>query len=400
MTGVSTLGQALNQISRIKEQQTLFNNLNLQFTTGKKTQQFSGLGIDSLTSQRARADVRSLNTYTDNITRAETRINLMLNAVEEFQAQSESFWEFLIGFSQETVHQEGEEILGDDPSTVAVETDVPIGMTSAELDGDFRAMQEFAGSLFDFLGELLNAKEGDRYLLGGSQTTTQPYTDTGTLDSAITSLISGWRGGTASNSDLFADLQTRTATTANPNVITDTIVGYSAALSNGDVGNIFVRVSDSSEIEYTALANDQAFRDIMVALSFIKNPDLGPIADAYIPPNAPPAAPDVEGAPGNTLAEMKENFFAVFNDVRTMVSKAIDEIDQVRFKLENTKARILELKQNYAEEKNTLLNTVSGAEDADINLVAVQINLLQIQLDASYRITAKLQELSLTNYLA
>lgn len=399
MTGVSTLGQALTQISRIKDQQTLFNSLNLQLTTGRKTSHFAGLGIDALGSQRARADIRSLDTYTGNIQRATTRIDLMLNAIGEFQAQAESFWEFLVGFSQESTHQEGEVILGDDPSTVEVETDVPIGMTSANLDGDFRTLQDFASSLFDFMKDLLNAKEGDRYLLGGSQSTTRPYTDTGTLDAAMTSLIGGWRGGAISNNEFFADLRDRNATTANPNAITDSIIGYTAALSQGNVSGVYVRVSDSSEIEYTALANEQAFRDIMVALSYIKNPDLGPIANVYTPPNAPPAPPDVQGAPGNTIQEMKENFFGVFNQVRTMVSKAIDDIDQVRFRLEGAKARISELKINYMDEKNALLNTVSDIENVDINLVAVQIKMLEIQLDASYRITAKLQDLSLTNYI-
>ncbi len=399
MTGVSTLGQALNQIARIKDQQLLFNNLNTQLATGKKTQTFSGLGINVLSSQRARADVGSLDVYTNNITRAESRIQLMLTAIEEFKAQAETFWEFLLGFSEETVHQEGEVVFGDDPNTVEIETDVPLGTTSGELDNDFIQLQSMASSLFDFMGELLNAKEGDRFLLGGSQTQTQPFTDTGTLDSAITSLISGWRSGTISNDDLFADLSDRSALNGNPDAITDTIVGFSAALSEGNVGDVFVRVSDASEIDYTALANDQSFRDIMVGLAFMKNATLGPIADVYIPPNTPPGAPDIEGAPGATLDEMKDNFFAVFGDVRNMVAKAIDDIDVVRFKLEGVRKQISDLKINYGEQKNTFLNTVSDIEDSDINEVALKINVLEIQLEASYRVTARIQELSLTNFI-
>ena len=56
MTGVSTLGQALSQLERIKVQQEGFDSLSRQLSSGKKTNKFSGLGKDVLVSKRYRAD--------------------------------------------------------------------------------------------------------------------------------------------------------------------------------------------------------------------------------------------------------------------------------------------------------------------------------------------------------
>ena len=48
----------------------------------------------------------------------------------------------------------------------------------------------------------------------------------------------------------------------------------------------------------------------------------------------------------------------------------------------------------------TILQTQGGnLDDADANSVATQINTLTTQIETAYQITAKLQELSLAQYL-
>lgn len=398
MTGISTLGQALDQIERIKEQQSLFSTLSTQLTTGKKTQTFTGLATEVMLSKRARAEFNSFDQYVKNITNSDRRIKLMLSAIEEFKAQAENFADVLVNFSQESEHQKGEIIYYDDPLTTEIEN-TPVGMTSGEEGVDFATVREFAGNILSFFKDLVNAKDGDRYLLGGADTLTRPLEDTGTLDSAVSVLIKSWKAGTITTDNLLADIRDRTATGGNPDALTDTVVGYSAALSAGTVGKVFVRVDDVSEIDFTALGNDKAFRDIIVAASAIMNGDLPPMIDAYEPPNTYPGVPDHQGAPGNTVQEMKDNFFQLFNDLTAMVNNAIDDVDKIRFKLEGVRARIDDVKKSHVEQKNLLLNTISDVEDVDINEVAVRIQQLQIQLDASYRVTAKLQELTLANYL-
>lgn len=397
MTGVSTLGQALDQIERIKEQQLLFSTLSTQLTTGKKAQTYIGLQAEVLLSKRSRAEFNSFDTYVKNIINADRRIKLMLNAIEEFKAQAENFANVLVNFSQQSEHQKGQIIYYDDPLTPEIEN-IPVGMTSAEEGVDFATVREFAGNVLKFFKDLINAKDGDRYILGGADTLVQPLSDTGTLDSALSVLINGWKNGTVTTSGLIADIRDRKAV-GNPDALTDTVVGYSAGLSAGTVGKVFVRIDDMSEVDYTALGNDKSLRDIVVVASALMNGALPPMIDTYTPPNTYPGVPDAQGAPGNTVGEMRDNFFQLYNELTAMVNNAIDDIDKLRFKLEGVRVRIDDVKKSHTEQKNLLLNTISNVENVDIDEVAVMIQQMQIQLDASYRITAKLQELSLANYL-
>ncbi len=403
MTGVSTLGQALTRIGFINDQNQLLNSLTTQLATGKKTQSFTGLNNDILTSKRARADFKTLDVYIDNIKGGERRIQQMLGAIEEFQQQAENFSNALLQFSQQSVHQEGDVIVYDDPLTTAIET-TQVGHTSAEPDIDLETLQDLAANLFAFMGDLLNVQEGDRYLLGGADTLTQPYTNNGTLDAAVSTLIANWKDETLpaatnlTSAELVSALTSRTIS-QDPNAITDTIIGYSAALSAGNVGDVFIRVDERVEVNYTAVANEEAFRDIMVAASFIKNENLTPIADVYAEPYTPGDPTLADGAPGATLQDMKDNFFQVFNELSSSVSRAIDGIDTVRFRLENARARIDEIKTNHERDQNVLLSTIDDVENADINEVALQVNVLQTQLEASYRVTASVSQLSLVNFL-
>ena len=403
MTGISTLGQALTRINLINDQNIQLNNLTTQLATGKITQRFSGLDNNILASKRARADFQSLDTYINNIKNADRRINQMLAAIEEFQAQAENFANSLVQFSQESTHQKGEVIYYDDPLTTTVEI-TQVGMNDSEPDIDLKTMQDLASNIFNFMGDLLNVQEGDVYLLGGADSLTQPYNNNGTLDAALSTLITNWKDETLpaatnlTSDELISALRSRNVAD-DPYAVTDTIIGYSAALSAGNVGDVFIRVDERIEVKYTALANERAFRDIMVAASFIKNENLPPIADAYAEPYTPGDPTLADGAPGATLDDMKDNFYQVFNELVGMVNNALDDIDTIRFRLESARARIEEVRRTHIADQNALQNTIDDVENADLNDVAVKINMLQIQLDASYRVTASVQQLSLVNFL-
>lgn len=395
MTGVSTLGQVLDQVELLKKQQLQIGNLQTQLATGKKTQKFSGLENGILISQRVRADFESFDTFINNIDNGTRRLNLTLGAIREFKAQATNFLSALENFPQQSTHQEGEIIFFDDPATPNVTENVQIGMTSSVPDVDFQTLQELAQNIFPFLSDLLNAQDQDRFLLSGAETGTRPLVDTTTLDAAVSNLIDDWKTNGITTAQLQSGLQSRDPT-LDPNAVSDSLIGYSAALSSGNTKDIFIRVDDNSEVDITALANDQAFRNVMVAVAYFKNENLPPIADELDPTTL---AVLTEGAPGATIGEMKDNFYEVFNALKADINSALDRMDQISFKLENAKARILKTKINHQTEKSLLLETISNIEDADINEVAVSINTLQVQLEASFRVTSRVQSLSLVNFI-
>src|SRR5688572_23189501 len=101
MSGISTLGQALDQISRLKTQQSLMEQLSSQVATGKKTQSFTGLGLDVIKSKQARADIKSLDVYMNNIKIADRRIKLMMNGLEDIKEQAQTVLDSLVVSIQE-----------------------------------------------------------------------------------------------------------------------------------------------------------------------------------------------------------------------------------------------------------------------------------------------------------
>jgi len=397
MTGISTLGQALRQIENLNLQQQQFATLSTQLATGKKTQTYSGLNTDAITSVRARTSLTSTDVYINNIDRSNITINLTLGAIEEFQAQTQEFAKTSINFLQQGDHQTGDIVYYDDPATPEVET-IIVGNTSANMDVEYSAIVDHANNLFGFLGELLNSQEGDRYLLAGADGRTKPFTDTGTLEASISTLILEWKDGNITTEELIADLYDGEASAANPNAITDSAIGFSAPITNGSAGDIFVRADENSEFKYTTLANERSLRDVIVTMAFLKNENLPPIVNSY-ETSTYPAPPDQRGAPGATASEQQDSFYELYNVLATKANTTIDDIDQIRFRLETVRAQMTETKQAHANEKSLLLDTVANIEDVDTNEVAVRLTTLQTQLQASYSVTSLTQNLSLVNFL-
>ncbi|MCB1556522.1 MAG: hypothetical protein KDJ15_04325 [Alphaproteobacteria bacterium] len=357
MTFISTAGQSLEQTERIKLVQSQLSTLQYQLSSGKKTRLFKGLETGVITSERARADFKSIETYIGNITIADRRIKLMDSTIATVQQQAENVLNAL-----EIQTQSGEFELG--------------------------TIGDLAANSFDFILSLMNEQDGDRYLFGGAGTRDQPVRDTGSLDSYLATRINQWVT-TGIDTDELVDSYRDTAQ------LNDTVVGYSAVLSSGKSKSIFVRVDEKTELDYTVKANESGFRDILVAIGAIKN--LTQSLDEVTREADDPAA--TVTAPGATKQEQNENFYQVFNDLARMLTTGIDSLVNERFSLSQVQAQMNQIQENYKIEKNVLSGIISDVEDVDLNETAVKLNSLQIQLEASFRVTASLSDLSLVNFI-
>lgn len=355
MTSISTMGQAIDQMERIKKVQTLFADYQAQITTGKKTPLFKGLGTDVITSERARADTQSIEIYKRNIDIADRRIKLMTNAIEEMKAQA---------------------------------INVQNAITSQTEKGEIElsTVNDIAVNVQTFLIDLVNSKDGDRFLFSGSDTQTKPVTTSTMMTTYMTTRISEWVGGTIDTDALINSYTDNTA-------LVDSTVGYSATITGA--GKVFVRADDTKDIDYTVLGNDPAIRDLIVTIGMVSNLT-GSLDKIALDPSDPVGTVT---APGATKADQSDNFYQVFNQLAAEINSAIDNLDTIRYRLSGVQAQIDGIRQNHLEDQNNLASVISGVEDADTTEAALKIKMLSTQLDASFRITALLGDLTLTNYL-
>lgn len=374
MANISTLGQALDQIARLKSQQGSLDILSTQLTTQKKTQVFSGLQNDVLRSQRARADTKSLEGYIDNIKNADRRIQQMLNSIQGMKTQAENISTSLVVAIQE----------GDWP--------------------DLQSIQDLATNTLNFVMDLVNEKDGNRYLFSGADSSTKPLTDTGLFDSFLgefvpdetdltnppltaSGVIGQWGDGTITTDQFIASYRG----------VNETVMGYSPSLVNDTAGKVFVRVDDNSEFDYTVLADNPAIKDILTVMNVLKA--LPPVEYAPGALNDPMATTLPDDMPPFPPEEKQENFFKVINDLTNMLNTAIDKLDQSGFKLAQVQAQISNVKDSHTSEMNMLANIIGEVEDVDTTEVAAKINQLNTQLQASYSVTALLSQLTLANYI-
>jgi flagellar hook-associated protein 3 FlgL len=374
MANISTLGQALDQIARLKTQQGTLDLLSTQLTTQKKTQVFSGLQNDVIRSQRARADTRALEGYVDNIKNADRRIKQMLNSLQSMKSQAEN-----IATSLTVAIQEG---------------DWP----------DLETIQDLTNNTLNFIMDLVNEKDGNRYLFAGADSSTKPLNDTGLFESFLgdfvpdetdltnpplvaSGVIGQWGDGTITTDEFIAAYHS----------VNETVMGYSSSLVSDTAGKVFVRVDDNAEFEYTVLADVDPIKDILRALNVLKS--LPPVEYAPGALNDPTATTLPADLPPFPPEEKQENFFQVINDLANMINTAIDQLDQQGFKLAQVQAQISKIKDSHTSEMNMLANIIGEVEDVDITETAAKINQLQTQLEASYSVTALLSQLTLANYI-
>jgi flagellar hook-associated protein 3 FlgL len=346
MTFISTLGQQQDQSARLGSLQLQLSLLQTQVATGKKTSLMKGLGTDVVLTNRARADFQKIDSYLQNIDRAELRMKQMEQGLKTIQTQVNAAIDSITNQTQK----------GEVELTI---------------------IRRLAENSYNFILDALNMKDGDAYIFSGSDTSTKPIEDVGSLDAYFGALNAEWAAGTLTITPPNTTIAEEYI--ARMNSAPTVTQGFSPSLSNAK--QVYVRADDTVELNYTVLADSQPFKDIISNISALKN-----IADLDV-------------APGADEAEQEDNFFAVFNNIASKLTVAVDNLDLERFKLATTLVNTNTIKKNLTLEKNALLNTVSDIENIDLNEVALKVTSLQTQLEASYQVTAIVSQLNLAAFL-
>ncbi len=373
MTGISTLGQAIDQIARLKTQQNTLDLFSTQIATGKKTDQFSGLNGDVIRSQRARADLNAIDQYDTNIKNGHRRIDLMVQSIQQIAAQANT----LTG-----------------PMTSVQGGDLP----------DFETVQQLAGDVQDFIIDLINSKDGERYLFAGADSSIKPIDNKNQFNSYLGTFVpddDDLTNPPLEQSGFFGEWGSGLITTeefidAYSNV-NENVLGYSESLVSGSAGEVRIRVDENSDFDYTMLGNSEGLKDLVISLGVLKNlppPEYAP--GALNDPTAINAGSDIPPFPSE---EKQDAFFAVVNDIGTKIVQAVDKLEKEEYRLELVRAQTSVIQEQYIYERNALQSVIADVEDIDLTETVAKLQQTQLSLEASFSVTALISDLTLVNFL-
>lgn len=240
------------------------------------------------------------------------------------------------------------------------------------------SQQQAQSSLVAFV-DGLNTSVGGQFIFGGINTAVKPVanyftTPASPAQSSVAAAFTADFGTTQSDpandgiapADMQTFLDTTFAGLFNP-------AGWSADWSNASDQNIVSRIATSEEVVSSANANEAPFRKLAQAFTMIA--DLG-----------------VENLNRATFQTVAEN-------AARLASEAINELTVVQGRLGNSEARITAANEKLLAQRNILNTQIENLEAVDPFEASTRVTTLLTQLETSYALTARVQRLSILNYI-
>jgi flagellar hook-associated protein 3 FlgL len=240
-------------------------------------------------------------------------------------------------------------------------------------------VKDAAKSAIASLQNVLNSTHDGKALFAGINTSTPPLSDylnntPTTAKSAVDSVFLAEFGTTQNGSAVSTITSTQMDTFLNGNFANlFNQANWSANWSAANSQNQTIRINDNFRVEASASANDPAFRNLTMALTM---------------------AFDLGSGSLNQVA-----FERLVDKATTVASSAASDLGNVSSKLGITQKLLSEENTRLTERSNILNQELGQLEGVDQYEVSTRINTLTTQLEASYSITARINKLSLLNYL-
>jgi flagellar hook-associated protein 3 FlgL len=240
-------------------------------------------------------------------------------------------------------------------------------------------LQEAATAAIDRVNSFLNGQAVGRTLFAGIETDTSPMQDVDTVNAgsgysplqAVQQVISSFGPMTdaasaqavaAGVASIFDD------SNADPNL------RYTATFYNGaTTGSVTTRLDNGYQVDYGVRADDPAIRQVLEGLYMLAS-----VAPGSVPDEAYAAWQDT------AITRLVDGYQAV-----------VDLSAQLGFK----EAMINDAITRHQATMAQLNNQVADLEAADPYETAMRLSQLQTQLEATFSITARMNELTLTKFL-
>lgn len=273
---------------------------------------------------------------------------------------------------------DGSQVALDDMVKVAQDF-VQALLLARDTEGGAKVAQQNGEASLKALTDGLNTSIGGSYLFGGINNSAQPVanyfsTTTSAARTAVNTAFTGAFGTTQSN-----PANVNITSTAMQTFLDTTFAGlfnptnWSADWSSASNQNMVSRISMTEEVTSSASANEVPFR--MLAQAYTMVADLG-----------------VENL--NDAA-----FGAVADTAVKLASSAIQELTIVQSRLGTAAERIAASNTKMTAQQNVLNTQIDNFEAVDPLEALTRVNTLSTQLQTAYALTARVQQLTILNYL-
>ena len=245
-----------------------------------------------------------------------------------------------------------------------------------------RYLQEAASTALDRINSFLNAQVAGRTLFSGIQTDLAPMQATTTVNGAtgfspqqaVAQVIANLGPITDAASALAVANGADGINSIFDDTNSDANLRYSGTFYNGaSTGTVTARLDNGCQIDYGVRADDPAFRELQQGLYMLASVPFGSIPD---------------------------DAFAAWQDeavrhINNGFQGAIDVSAELGYKQSVVSAAMAQHDATIVQ----LNNQVANLEAADPFQTALRLSQLQTQLEATFSITARMHELSLTKFL-
>jgi flagellar hook-associated protein 3 FlgL len=245
-----------------------------------------------------------------------------------------------------------------------------------------RYLQEAAATALDRINSFLNAEVAGRTLFSGIQTNLAPMQATTAVNAASGLSPQQAVSQVIANLGPITDAASALAVANGPDGISsifndtnsNTNLNYSTTFYNGaSTGSVTARLDHGYQIDYGVRADNPAFRELQQGLSMLASVPFGSIPD---------------------------DAFAAWQDeavkhISAGFQGAIDVSAELGFK----QSVVADAATRHDAMIAQLNNQVASLEAADPFQTALRLSQLQTQLEATFSITARMNELSLTKFL-
>jgi len=396
MTRVPTLAQHQLTLFNTTNIQSRINDLQTQLATGQKSQTYAGIANDSLRLVTLEASRSQVQQFLSNIDKAQQRLTLMDAGMQSIDS--------LVGDFRQTLNS---------------------ALTAPDSAG--RDLKTLAANMRQMVVDLLNSSDGQSYLFGGTRTDRPPVDMSAGTYSGLSLIKSD---GVTVDSTFYQDYYTQVQGNTLPfaqgsfynQIFFDkngvaptgplpadpdnpTLAEFSA--EDPDLWQYYVDRLNSSEMVANPKTdyyqgNDQA-NTVRADRSLDLNYDIR--ADLPVFQQILAAFDAVANLPAGDASDPSER--AILTKARNMLNDALssssggpyESLDQIRTRaasIQQNAGAVKDRHQSFNTYATGVINDLEGIDQAE---VIVRLQNDQQSLDASYAVMARLQPLSLLQYI-